>query len=177
MNFTRFRQFNRHKMWAGLLIGFTSLAVRADSPADQAKLAAANTGFAFDLLKQIAKEQPDANVFISPFSVSSVLQMVGNGAAGETKDGDAARLENRRPPGGFTERSLPEFESIADFAAGRYFESGQWHLVSEGDSVETRLCFRKQKLFPGRTGRRGFWQSEVGGHHQRLGGQRGRAER
>src|SRR5208283_2231884 len=85
MNFTRLRQFNRHKVWAGLLIGFTSLALRADSPADQAKLAAANTGFAFDLLKQIVKEQPDANVFISPFSVSSVLQMVGIGAAGETK--------------------------------------------------------------------------------------------
>jgi len=85
MNLARFRQFNRHKMWAGLLIGFTSLAVRADSPADQAQLAAANTGFAFDLMKQIAKEQPDANVFISPFSVSSVLQMVGIGAAGETK--------------------------------------------------------------------------------------------
>src|SRR5208282_2657522 len=85
MNFTRLRQFNRHKVWAGLLIGFTSLALRADSPADQAKLAAANTGFAFDLLKQIVKEQPDANVFISPLSVSSVLQMVGNGAAGETR--------------------------------------------------------------------------------------------
>ena len=85
MSFANFPQFNRHKVCAGLLIGFASLAVRADSSADQAKLAAANTGFAFDLLKQIAKEQPDANVFISPFSVSSVLQMVGNGAAGETK--------------------------------------------------------------------------------------------
>ena len=51
----------------------------------QAKLAAANTGFAFDLLKQIAGEQPNANIFISPFSVSSVLQMVANGAAGDTK--------------------------------------------------------------------------------------------
>jgi len=57
----------------------------ADSSADQAKLAAANTGFAFDLLRQIVKEQPDANVFISPFSVSTVLQMVGNGTAGGTK--------------------------------------------------------------------------------------------
>ena len=85
MNFARFPRFNRHKAWAGLLIGFTSLAARADSPVDQAKLAAANTGFAFDLLKQIVKEQPDANVFISPFSVSTVLQMVGNGAAGETR--------------------------------------------------------------------------------------------
>ena len=85
MNFARFPQFNRHKVWAGLLIGFASLAARADSPADQAGLAVADTGFAFDLLKQIVKEQPDANVFISPFSASSVLQMVGNGAAGETR--------------------------------------------------------------------------------------------
>jgi len=85
MNFACLPQFNRLKTWAGLLICFTGLAVRADSPVDQAKLAAANTGFAFDLLKQIVKEQPDANVFISPFSVSSVLQMAGNGAVGETK--------------------------------------------------------------------------------------------
>jgi serine protease inhibitor len=85
MNLARFPQFNRHKVWTGLLIGFTSLMARADLPMDQAKLAAANTGFAFDLLKQIVKEQPEANVFISPFSVSTVLQMVGNGAAGETR--------------------------------------------------------------------------------------------
>ena len=72
-------------MWAGLLICFASLAVRADLSADRAKLTAANTGFAFDLLKQIVNGQPDANVFISPFSVSTVLQMAGNGAAGETR--------------------------------------------------------------------------------------------
>jgi hypothetical protein len=42
-------------------------------------------GFAFDLLKQITREQPGTNVFISPFSVSTVLQMVANGAAGDTK--------------------------------------------------------------------------------------------
>jgi serpin B len=34
---------------------------------------------------QVAQTQPDANVFISPFSVSSALQMVGNGAAGQTE--------------------------------------------------------------------------------------------
>ncbi|MGA3285430.1 MAG: serpin family protein [Verrucomicrobiota bacterium] len=85
MNLARFAQFNRHKVWASLLICFTSLVALADLPADQAKLAAANTGFAFDLLKQIVRGQPDTNVFISPFSVSSVLQMAGNGAAGETR--------------------------------------------------------------------------------------------
>ena len=66
----------------GALIGFSTLAISAQ---DLKKLAAANNGFAFDLLKQITKEQPNTNIFISPFSVSTALQMVENGAAGETK--------------------------------------------------------------------------------------------
>ena len=85
MNITIFYKTNQYKTWVGLLLGFASLVAMAGAPADQEKLAAANTGFAFDLLKQIAGEQPNANVFISPFSVSSVLQMVANGAAGDTK--------------------------------------------------------------------------------------------
>jgi serpin B len=73
------------KLGLGVLLCFAGLTVLAAAPADQEKLASANTGFAFDLLKQIIREQPGTNVFISPFSVSSVLQMVANGAAGETK--------------------------------------------------------------------------------------------
>ena len=73
------------KLGFGVLLCFAGLTVLAAAPADQEKLASANTGFAFDLLKQIAGEQPGKNIFISPFSVSGVLQMVGNGAAGETK--------------------------------------------------------------------------------------------
>jgi serpin B len=73
------------KIGFGVLLCFTGLTVLAASPGDQEKLASANTGFAFDLLKQITREQPGTNVFISPFSVSTALQMVGNGAAGETK--------------------------------------------------------------------------------------------
>ena len=107
MSFAPFPQFNRHKVWAGLLICFTSLAVRADSPAAQASLAAANTGFAFDLMKQIVKEQPDTNVFISPFSVSSVLQMAGNGAAGETR----AEMQRVLKTGGLTAKALNGAES------------------------------------------------------------------
>ena len=89
------------------MICSTSLAVRADSPAAQASLAAANTGFAFDLLKQIVKEQPDTNVFISPFSVSTVLQMVGNGAAGETR----AEMQRVLQTGGLTAKALNGAES------------------------------------------------------------------
>jgi serpin B len=53
-------------------------------PAVQRELEEANTTFSFNLLKQLVKEQPKANVFISPYSASTALQMVGTGAAGST---------------------------------------------------------------------------------------------
>ena len=71
--------------WLSLLIAAVCPPALADSGEDQAKLAAANTSFAFDLFQQIAHEQPDANIFISPFSISTVLQMIDNGAAGATR--------------------------------------------------------------------------------------------
>src|ERR1035437_10185843 len=76
---------NIRKTSFGILMCFAGLTALASSPSDREKLVTANTGFAFDLLKQITREQPGTNVFISPFSVSTALQMVGNGAAGETK--------------------------------------------------------------------------------------------
>jgi serpin B len=61
------------------------LAAFATPVAEDQLLASANTGFAFKLLKQLAKDQPGNNIFISPFGVSTVLQMAGNGAGGQTK--------------------------------------------------------------------------------------------
>ena len=55
------------------------------SPVDGQKLAAANNFFAFNLLKQIAADEPTQNIFISPYSAATALQMVANGAAGQTK--------------------------------------------------------------------------------------------
>ncbi|MGD0813783.1 MAG: serpin family protein [Verrucomicrobiota bacterium] len=63
-------------------MGFGALAAM---DADHQKLASANAGFAFKLLAEISKEQPGANVFISPFGAFTVLQMACNGAGGETK--------------------------------------------------------------------------------------------
>jgi serine protease inhibitor len=85
MNIMNILKTNIRKTSFGALLCSAGLAALAASPSDQEKLATANTGFAFDLLKQIVKEQPDTNVFISPFSVSTALQMVANGAAGDTK--------------------------------------------------------------------------------------------
>jgi len=65
-----------------------SLFAVATSPAasgDLRELTSANTSFAFQLLTEIFKEQPEQNIFISPYSVSTVLQMVENGAGGKTK--------------------------------------------------------------------------------------------
>lgn len=67
------------------LLALISLHQSCAAPGDEQKLAAANNIFAFDLFKQIAKDQPVANIFISPYSASTILQMVGNGAAGQTK--------------------------------------------------------------------------------------------
>jgi serpin B len=66
-------------------VGLMASQLLAGSPTDMNNLVAANTAFAFDLMNQITRAQPGGNVFISPFSVSSALQMVVNGAAGGTK--------------------------------------------------------------------------------------------
>jgi serine protease inhibitor len=44
----------------------------------------ADNAFGFRLLQELAKEQPDKNLFISAYSAATVLQMVANGAAGTT---------------------------------------------------------------------------------------------
>jgi serpin B len=76
---------NSRGILTGVLICLVGLLASTSLADDLGKLTDANTSFAFDLLKQIAKEQPGQNIFISPFSVSTVLQMTADGAAGETK--------------------------------------------------------------------------------------------
>jgi serine protease inhibitor len=70
---------------AMLLAWFAGMSHSSASSGDERELAAANNVFAFNLLKQLAKDQPAENIFISPYSASTVLQMVANGAAGQTK--------------------------------------------------------------------------------------------
>jgi serine protease inhibitor len=55
------------------------------SAASLDELVAANSVFAFNLMNDLTQAQPDANIFISPYSVSTVLQMTAIGAAGGTK--------------------------------------------------------------------------------------------
>lgn len=69
------------------------------SAQDASRLADADNNFAFDLFKQIAAAGPGNNLFISPLSVSSALQMMANGAAGDTRtEMDRALKTTGLPP-------------------------------------------------------------------------------
>ena len=67
-----------------LVVPLTKMAIAAVMPLavygaasvdGQKLLATANNGFAFKLLKEISKEQPSKNIFISPYSAATVLQL------------------------------------------------------------------------------------------------------
>ena len=68
---------------AGILAASSHPAFATD--AALTKVAAANNEFAFHLLRRLAAEQPAKNLFISPYSAATALQMTANGAHGVTK--------------------------------------------------------------------------------------------
>jgi serpin B len=124
-----------------------TLAASAEPAADQQQLVAANTGFAFDLLDQIAAASPSANVFISPYSVSSALQMVQNGAAGETK----AEMQRVLKTGGMTPDSLNvAFRDLDRTLAARKdvtleLANGLWY--QQGFHLKPAFAAANQKFF------------------------------
>jgi serpin B len=71
--------------WLAVLALFMAGHPATAATVDESQLAAADNGFAFKLLQQLAQDQPATNLFISPYSAATVLQMVGNGANGPTK--------------------------------------------------------------------------------------------
>jgi serine protease inhibitor len=80
-----------------ILSAFIALSSYVAGAADAAasNVAQANNEFGFKLARELAKAQPGQNVCISPFSLASVLQLVRNGAAGETKSELDNVLETR----------------------------------------------------------------------------------
>lgn len=63
----------------------TDFPNRFDMTQIDSSVASANTGFSLEIFKKLNQEEPDGNIFISPFSISTALAMVYNGAREETK--------------------------------------------------------------------------------------------
>ena len=70
---------------ACLILGSGPMPKADSSPATSA-LAGPYAQFGFDVLRQLASQRPDANVFISPTSIAVALAMTSNGANGTTRD-------------------------------------------------------------------------------------------
>jgi serpin B len=83
--------------------------------AAEREVIAASNGFAFDLLRQVSREQPGENVFLSPLSASMALGMTMNGARGSTFDAMRSTL-------GFAGLEQPEinasYRSLLDLLRG-----------------------------------------------------------
>ncbi|HKS40279.1 MAG TPA: serpin family protein [Blastocatellia bacterium] len=74
----------------------TAMNDNQNKPADvkfDARLAAANTKFGFNLFSEIEKQGGGQNIFISPTSISLCLAMAYNGADADTKQAMARALE------------------------------------------------------------------------------------
>lgn len=75
---------------AGCTIDISNLSLSKDLSFDKEKIeksvVIANTQFAFDIFKELNKEDKGKNIFISPFSISTALSMTYQGAKGTTKD-------------------------------------------------------------------------------------------
>jgi serine protease inhibitor len=82
----------RKRLLQGGLAFLLGWPLWAGAQPDQAKLVSADNGFAFGLLKELSSDQPAKNVFISPYSIAAVLEMVCNGAAGSTREQMASVL-------------------------------------------------------------------------------------
>src|ERR1700744_2855928 len=67
-----------------VLICFLNFMTLARAAEDM-KLAEADNNFAFRLLREVAAQRPAQNIFISPYSAATALQMVAGGAVGLTK--------------------------------------------------------------------------------------------
>jgi serine protease inhibitor len=74
-------EVNRKALVLGCIWAVLGGNCRADGPPP---VAVSDAAFSYNLLKQLAQEQPGNNISISPYSAATVLQMVGNGAVGRT---------------------------------------------------------------------------------------------
>ncbi len=102
-----------------IIVLFTSLVLGCGGPrgltvGEQQLVESSNT-FGFELLKEVANQEGDKNIFISPLSVSMALGMALNGADGDTYEAMKQTLELA----GLTEDEINKsYESLIELLRG-----------------------------------------------------------
>ncbi len=116
--------------------------------AQELELAASADRFGLKLFREVVRQQPDSNIFISPLSVSMALGMTANGAASSTLDSMRATLELA----GLTEeesnaayQSLIELLTSADPQVQFDIANSIWHRL--GLPVEADFLQRCRDFF------------------------------
>jgi serpin B len=119
----------------------------AAATADQ-QLADADNTFAFKLLKQLAISQPATNIFISPYSAATVLQMVCDGAAGQTKNEMQQVLGTTGFPAdavGAANKKISESLNNGNTNVILTMANGIWYR--QGAPVKPEFIARNQRFF------------------------------
>ena len=76
----------------GITVPFVPNDFNCEADAKLCELTTANSQFGFELFQTLHKEEPNDNIFISPFSISTALTMTLNGANQQTYDDMAGTL-------------------------------------------------------------------------------------
>ncbi|HMQ48319.1 MAG TPA: serpin family protein [Saprospiraceae bacterium] len=74
---------------------FDNAALDCNEQLDACEVNAASTAFGLNIFRELHKEDPDNNIFISPLSISTALSMTVNGAAGDTRSAMMQVLEQQ----------------------------------------------------------------------------------
>jgi len=122
----------------------TSLA--ADS--DLSQLAAANNTFAFKLLKQLTDENKTSNIFISPYSAATALQMAANGAAGKTRMEMLTALETAGlSPAALNEASQAAAAALSSTDTNLILTTANALWYRQGSQIKPAYLDANQKYF------------------------------
>jgi serpin B len=131
---------------AGTLACLMMLACSADATSETdlaPELVGGNTAFGIELFSVLAGEEPDGNLFVSPYSISTALAMTWAGAEGRTAEQMAEVLHFDLPEG--TVHQL--FESIQSKLQTDYRRQ---YMQGEGDplTLEVANALWAQESFP-----------------------------
>jgi serpin B len=111
------------------------------------RLAESDNSFGFELLRELAKQQPGANICISPYDAATLLQLAGGGAAGSTQSEMKRVLQT-------TAMSVADMKSGARALSKSLAANGKvkftsanalWYLA--GAPVNTRFIADSQQFY------------------------------